>query len=288
MSIVVESVSTKTFATGSPVTINKPTGLSVGDLMIAHITCGGLAGSAITPPAEWAILTELRETNDGGSGGAQNVFWKIADADDVAASNFSFTHNYGSVSSGGAILRISGYHPTSPINVEQHDSGALNTTNPNINYQLTPTYPNSLFIFFIMSVTDADTSENYTIANSNPTWTEQYDFVDVADFIQMACATAIRPETTVSGNWSFNCGSAETVDSGLHAVIIKPRVDIEVTPNAVTSSGAIASPTVTGGATFTVNPVTASSTINSPNVGQAKWSAQEKSSAPTWTAQSKS
>lgn len=79
----------KATATGATsLTITKPTGLTVGDLMVAVI--GKDDDPAITGPGDW---TEVR----GGTGtitGNDHSWWlgyKVADAGDVAASNFQWT-----------------------------------------------------------------------------------------------------------------------------------------------------------------------------------------------------
>lgn len=68
-------------------TITKPTGLTAGDLMVAMI------GKDDDPAPTSAPTGFTLEASDSGTGGNDNwggVYWKEADASDVAASNFTW------------------------------------------------------------------------------------------------------------------------------------------------------------------------------------------------------
>jgi hypothetical protein len=84
MAAVVESVSTNTMGTGGVLT--KPTGLAVGDTMIAILASAGGTNN-IAAPGGWATVTSLNTPTYTKS----RVFSKTADSGDVAASNFTFT-----------------------------------------------------------------------------------------------------------------------------------------------------------------------------------------------------
>lgn len=72
-------------------TIAKPSGLTVGDVMLA-ITCGT---GGISVPSGWTHIWQ-----EGSSYGQANVCAKVADASDVAASSFNFNGQ------GGIIYRL--------------------------------------------------------------------------------------------------------------------------------------------------------------------------------------
>ena len=97
MAIAVASVSTNTMGTGGVLT--KPTGLAVGDLMVAIVVAETVADLA--SPGGW--------TNQGSRDTANyaktKLFTKVADSGDVAASNFTFT---GTDIRGGILYRITG------------------------------------------------------------------------------------------------------------------------------------------------------------------------------------
>jgi hypothetical protein len=81
---------------GGTLTLPKPTGLIVGDLMLACFAYFD------TPPpaAGWVYL-------EGGAAGTSAAFWKLADATDVAASNLIFTGPF-SVQGNNALAVYSG------------------------------------------------------------------------------------------------------------------------------------------------------------------------------------
>jgi hypothetical protein len=97
MAIVVESVSTNAMGTGGVLT--KPTGLAVGDTMIAILA--SQAPADLAAPGGWSTVTSL----DTPTYTKSRVFSKTASAGDVAASNFTFT---GTDIKGGILYRISG------------------------------------------------------------------------------------------------------------------------------------------------------------------------------------
>lgn len=95
---------TRTGGSGGTVVISRPSGLQVGDLMIA-VLC--VTSSAGTPT--WTELTGWTEVLD--SSGTRPTFamqWKVADSADVAAADFTFTATAGGTSNAAAILAYRG------------------------------------------------------------------------------------------------------------------------------------------------------------------------------------
>ena len=111
----IESVSSFTDSVLPLLPIPKPAGLAVGELMLG-IVSNRIAGSAVTTvPAGWTKVTQV--TPPFGVPDTTLAF-KIADAADVIATDFIFTHSVaGGFAFVGAILRISGINPATPINV---------------------------------------------------------------------------------------------------------------------------------------------------------------------------
>lgn len=97
MAIVVESVSTNAMGTGGVLT--KPTGLAVGDLLLAIVVAENTANLA--SPGGWTGLGSAYTATCAISNG----FYKVADSGDVSASDFTFT---GTDIRGGILYRISG------------------------------------------------------------------------------------------------------------------------------------------------------------------------------------
>lgn len=110
MGTAYQSSSSAFVLAGASIVIPKPVGLGVGDLMVAFVqkNVAGATGTW-TLPSLWSLF----EGTDPGGPGPRNpktlVAEKIADAADVAATDFTFSHSDVSTPNmNGAILRFSG------------------------------------------------------------------------------------------------------------------------------------------------------------------------------------
>jgi len=110
MAIVVETVSAVATATSSNLTITKPTGVAVGELLVAVLFAAN-ADLASIAGDNWAILAGWTEAQggfiDAGSNGAYSIQYKVATSAEVAASNFTFSFG-DSETLRGYIVRASG------------------------------------------------------------------------------------------------------------------------------------------------------------------------------------
>jgi hypothetical protein len=287
MAVILESVSTTTFASGTTLTITKPTGLAVGDLMILHYTLTG-AGDTILNETDWTHEVDNYQVGTGDV--KTGVMWKIATSGDVAASNFVFDVGNSSAPVGGAIMRISGAANVGLLNEVVDDSN--NTDTPTFTNSVTPISINNLLIFLVASA-DIDgtaTTTNYAIANDNPTWTESYDF-DSSTTMKMAMAYAYRSQATATGDSSCTTGpgGAPTPDNVGIMIAIPPIVNISVSPAVISTATSMLAPTVTGGANVTASVITANTAVQAPTVStpDATWTNTSKN-ASSWTNQSKS
>lgn len=96
-------------ATSTTNTVTKPVGLTAGDIMLASTNNDT---ATVTPPSGgWAEVSSGSGTF---TGWVQRVWWKIADAGDVAASNFTWTFS-ATVYSDVIMAAFSGGHQTTPI-----------------------------------------------------------------------------------------------------------------------------------------------------------------------------
>jgi hypothetical protein len=99
-------------STNTDLTIPKPAGISVGDLMIANIA---KRGNNTDDPvlSGWTIIA------GGGNGGTNygGVLYKIASTADVSLANYTFALGTGSNSSVGGIIAFSGIDNTTPFDV---------------------------------------------------------------------------------------------------------------------------------------------------------------------------
>ncbi len=184
----------------------KPAGLAAGHLMVAHIVSDKTAGDySVTPPASWTLI---RETEYGATSVMSSLFWKIADAADASASDFTFTLGANAEENKGWISAWSGTHLTTPINANNgtytSESGTTITS-----ASITPTVANCVVCFFA-SVNALRTVSTYAIATNNPaSWSEAYDaqYNSTID-ITGSMAYAARPETSATGNGTAELSSA--------------------------------------------------------------------------------
>lgn len=219
MAITVASSSTAYSASGTSLVITKPTGLAVGDLMLAQIRNDD-GGSGITLPSGWTSLSSTFNPFN-----FVYTHYKYADSGDVAASNFTWTAANSTIMAGG-ILRITGASPL--IGSVVLAGGQSNSATPSIATGITPTRANSLIVqFWFYSQNTNNSLGGYAIATSNPTWTEQYDVANEAD-AGMTCAWAVRPQTTSTGAWSCTGGTG-TSDYNTFLVSINEALTVSVT-----------------------------------------------------------
>jgi hypothetical protein len=132
-------------STGTSFAITKPTGLAVGHLMIANINQQNSA-SNLTLPTGW---TELAWWNIGSPNRYETIAYKVADANDVAASTFTFTAPSGNLYLAGAITSFSGVNTTATGGIEV--TGAVYGVNdavPIAPPSITTQTNNAMVVFF--------------------------------------------------------------------------------------------------------------------------------------------
>lgn len=166
MSQVVPQSSANAVSSSQTLTITKPSGLALGDLMIANITIS--AATITSVPSGWTQLQAI---------GATISYYKIADAGDVAASNFSWGNNDvgGTGCFEGGIIRFTGHDPVNWQGTMSATANAGTGTAPTTP-GITPTTQPLLVMFTShQSNTNACTVATYAVAVSNPSWTETWD-----------------------------------------------------------------------------------------------------------------
>lgn len=160
---VIESVATKGNSSASAnVVITKPTGTAEGDLLLAII--GGRTATAAADPGDWTDVGSQLQGDSGASFSA--VFYKIAGASEGTDYTFVVT-DAGDNRNTGAILRISGHDPTTPINVQTADTSQ--TTDPSCP-TATTTVADCLIVLSAAHVQGSD--DDLTIPGST---TERFD-----------------------------------------------------------------------------------------------------------------
>lgn len=141
---VFASVATDSGASSVNVVMTKPSGLAVGDLMIATWTTGAsLVGDTVStkPSSGWADAVKTFSTE------GENLYWswKVADSGDVAASTFTWVMSVARVWHSN-LHRYTGVDTANPINkssMKNDSAGTTHTTNaiwPNVDKALIVAY----------------------------------------------------------------------------------------------------------------------------------------------------
>lgn len=134
------------------VTVTKPTGLAVGDLMLAFMT---LNLSGLTPPSGWTQLD-----SDNAAGGASfnsTVYWKLAVTGDVSATNFTWTAGDALSPFCGGISAYRNVDQTNPIEGIA-SSADTTTTNPVTGTSLVTSAPSLVVHYRTIRVASATIS----------------------------------------------------------------------------------------------------------------------------------
>lgn len=230
MTIVVESVSTATFA-GNPIVITKPTGLAVGDLMIASVVAhqDGVGDTTMTTPSGWTLIASNGITNSGAA-----IFAKIATSGDVAASDFSFG-NSSAAFMAGSILRVTGANIVS-LKSAIYDSTGGDGTNPSFTSNITPDFNGALLVMLVLGYGSDNTGTigTYIVNGTNPTWTESLDTTRNSGSADPIAGSAYALQAAAAAITSFGAtfSQSKASQTGILAVF-NPITDVTATPDPV-------------------------------------------------------
>jgi hypothetical protein len=257
MAIAFGSSSVTGWAASNTTAIPKPASLGVGDMMVAF--CYKRDISTISAPAGWTLIHRY---NGGANANASGLFYKIATSDDTSASTFSFTCT-GSSSEpfNGAIFRFTGTNLQIGNNSRADGVGTSLSTSG-----FTPV-ANSVFCIFTGLDDDTGTGVSaYAMANSNPSWTEDFDSGTTIglDARFSGAYSAVRSSATATGNFSATSNASLTWT--MSAVAIEE--EISVAPPTLSITATLNAPTLTLENPLSVNAPTLSitATLNTPTL----------------------
>jgi len=293
MSIVVESVSTLATGSGASITITKPTGLQVGDLMVANIGAHNTNDIETT-----SVSTKSGWSNALGANYATRVCfsvqYRIAEAADVGASNFTFdlsNANMGVIR--GSILRCSGAGTLNPVGATDSET-QTGINSETFTGSLTAYTPGANGALVIMQVGLYNTGgggvtvSDYTA--SGVSFAELYD-VSSGSSNTSAIASAYGIQTTAAALSTYSATIAQEVNN-LYGqfVVILPPVNASASNTLVTTTSLSFAQSGTCDTIGGTNALTETDTTlfaqggrgTSPDV----WVDQTKTSG-TWTDQTK-
>lgn len=199
MATVAFRASNTGISTTNSVVVTKPVGLAVGDTMHAIVACATDATAVVNTPSGW---TRQAHQEDGTNGWA--VFTKVADAADVAASNFTFTSTTTGANFVNSVAGVAAFTNGGTVPVDQAGAVGSGTNTSLTTTGITPTREMGTFVISAAHFdSTVRTVSTYAIATNNPTWTEAYDAGNngtSTDKPAIAMAYASRPEITSSGS----------------------------------------------------------------------------------------
>lgn len=238
-----ESISSATALNTNSVTVTKPTGLAVGDLLVAGVVSDRDAGAStpsLNTPTDWTLEESVSPT-----GATVGLFSKIADSSDVAASNFTFTASSVSQQDMGVILvRFSS--PGSKRGEASGQSGASGTTTSIAGF--TPTASSTHIGLVYRGSGTAVSVTSLAYATNDPTFTERAEIAINGTVIdgQLALYTATRAEVTATGNITATFGAADNTRTVIIALAYSAQVNGEIEPTTQLNTYALSPITKTG------------------------------------------
>ena len=304
MALAVASTSSATVSDAASVTVTKPTGVAVGDLLlIATHASMGTGGNATC--TGFSVAASNWDDEAGGLPDQGNtLLYRIADSSDVSAANYAVSHGGSNYSGTVAMLRVTGWTTGNPVFGTAVATGTQDATSFTLSasgLSLKRVSASSLILSLNTfhsnnSPYSSSTFSGYSITSgvANPTWIEIVDAtismfggLDKASF---ACAYATTTDTSditaFSVTGATDTGGTADTESSLLVVINEansPTAD--VSPLAVTPT--VTSPTAANSVAGTISPLAVTPVINGfttrgDTLNTTRWTNPDKGTT-TWT-----
>lgn len=276
---VVESKSSNTSTTTS-VVVTAPTGITAGDVLVAHVISTGTSVAGISAPAGWTAQQE-----NGGGTRRVGLYTKIAVTADESATDYTFSMS-GATAMNAHITRVSGAASGSEITASDQATDT-STASPSFTVSATPAVAETL-VFFSIGAYDTAGEATTSAYASTPTltWTEQYDASINSGSIDpsLAIATAATSGTTEITALSATLSTLKSVSVGM-VLLVRPPINatgsntlLEVSPTFFSQTGS--SGTVGSNTLLETSPTFFSQSGKSTSPTQ--WTNEAKPST-TWT-----
>lgn len=196
--IAQRGVATTSTSAGTSITIAKPTGIAVGDLMIADIAQG--SGSNISNSPTLSGWTLIASSNLGNSSRNGAVLYKVAVAADISATNYIFSLDALTDSASGAIIAFSGVDNTTPFDVTPGTINFASSATVTATSLTTLTANSAIVMLGMVSGNNRTyNTASWTTATSPGALTELFDINHNAG-----------RKTSVGGAWALNTTAGST------------------------------------------------------------------------------
>lgn len=282
MAGVIESQNTNGWAVAASTVITKPTGLAEGDMLFAIIGTSD-SGAARTPglPAGWTSVFSI--ASDTGARPGVLACYKIADAGDVAASDFTFSGGGGD-SACGTLYRLSGVGELAIYDNDTDGDGGTGVWT--ITKSLTPLVSGALL--FNVFYGDTGSYSTYTLVGGDTvTFTERLDAAS-AESVNIAISDTTTYDSTdeITSVGATIAGTPSPIVSLLVAVY--PINNASGTAALVSNTLTMQAPTASSGTTGTAARVDVTMEAQAPTATSKNkvWTNTSRGNT-TWTNTSK-
>lgn len=261
MAAVIESVTNQASYTAvtdvgssGTFTVTKPTGLTVGEVLLVATSVN--TGSC-TPPAGWSTGTI---PNDFSS--RTDYFYKVADAGDVAASNYTFATSSDSADYMYACYRLSGVATSiSPV-IETRTGDTDDTpTSASVTFSSSITPPDGTVVLIFIGIDSQTTAgstasiSGYALTGGSVTFTERFDDNDVGgteDGAAIADGVLATSATITGATFTASGSKTPPTEFLVNVLFIYPQQDASATLTLTTTGNTAFAPTGQAGATATL------------------------------------
>lgn len=303
MALAVASTTTVSANSSTSLVISKPSGVAVGDLLLIVSSGAGNTGY----PLSTGFTRILERGVNGNEDTCVGLLYRIADASDVSASNYTITNIDGGSQMGGAcMLRVTGWTTGNPLFGSSTAEAVVDLSSYSLGASgLSISRPSQQLLIIAgihMSEDNYADYSAYTITSSdaNPTWTivsNNVDFTTSAGLKENTffCAYALSSNTSTITAFSVDVASSISggvdSDAAIFAVICTPldttgtNALFEITPTIFTNTGVEVGGTGTN-ALLQPQPefFDESGSITTPT----QWTNTTKSNPSVWTTKPKS
>ncbi len=229
--IALRSKSSAATSGGGPttITITKPSGTASGDVLIAGISFEtGTDETSITVPSGWTLVRRVNNSNNEGLA----VYRKVAGGSEPASYAWTFAQ---SRSLSGGIMAFTGVDNTTPIDVENGQATAQNTTHATPS--LTTTQANTVLV------------THFAIPQS-ATWTPPTGMTEQYDVPETNRGNSLEGDTVaqaVAGATGAKTATANASDVGVtHILALRPaQLSCTLTVQVLQNTTSLGSSTVT-------------------------------------------
>lgn len=279
---VVASSSTNSNA-GTSVVVTKPTGVAVGDVLVAIVTAYDTGSFDLDTPSGWT----RQHYPSSPTNRRWALYTKIANSGDVSASDYTFSTGGVANAIVAGIARVTGAASGNEILTTEYDE-ASGTASPSFTGTSTPTSADILVLMAICTNGTAGVPTTSSYASTpSMTWTEVFD--TALDFSSedpsVALASAVTANSTQITAYSASLSTSKSTIWG-SLLLIQPVVNASADVGHLAVTPVIFGITSSNTATAAVGHLSAPPTINGlPAVSSSdstQWTNPDKPST-TWT-----